>query len=365
MEHRTYCQPQTLPTSGGSASAGHKGHDRRPRARNCFGRRETVIAALARRQPGDPTSGRLQGRRMLARRILARAMALMLVASGSGIFIATTSGTATAGITAPFNQVFSADTTGNIQIRGNTILTCQDAATSCAAARAQLNQNDNSFFDTYIDTDSDATTFDSSSSTVNIPSGGSVLFAALVWGGNTTAGRSLASAAVGTGTAANSPTPANAGQVKLMVPGSATYTTVNSSRTSFLSGSTGNYQGYADITSAVQAAGNGSYTVANVQTATGENIQGGWALAIAYSNPTDPPRDLTIFSGFGTVANGDIIDLPLSGFQTPASGAVNTTLGAVSYEGDAGSTGDQMQLGDTVPHLQNVHDLLHDVGNTF
>ena len=334
-----------MPTSGGSPPS----HQEKP-----------LIAAQAGSHPGEPAQGRLKGRRMLA-----RAMALLLTVSGSAVFIGGASGTAHAGITAPFNQVFSADTTGNIQIRGNTILTCQDAATSCAAARAQLNQNDNSFFDTYVDVDSDATTFDSSSSTVNIPSGGSVLFAALVWGGNTTAGGSLASAAFGTGTAANSPTPANAGQVKLMVPGSGTYATVTSTRTSFLSGSTGNYQGYADITSTVQAAGNGSYTVANVQTATGTNIQGGWALAIAYSNPTDPPRDLTIFSGFGTVGAGNIVDIPVSGFKTPPSGAVTTTLGSISYEGDAASVGDQLQLGNTIATLQNVTDALHPVANSF
>ena len=321
--------------------------------------RLAVARALARLRASALT------RRAFARRTVARALALLLVASGSGVFIAASSDVAHAGITATFNQVFSADTTGNIQIRGNTVLTCQDAATSCAAARAQLNQNDNSFFDTYIDIDSDATTFDSSGSTVNIPSGGSVLFAALVWGGNTTAGGSLASAAFGTGTAANSPTPASAGQVKLMVPGSSTYTTITSTRTSFLSGSTGNYQGYANVTSAVQAAGNGSYTVANVQTATGTNIQGGWALAIAYSNPTDPPRDLTIFSGFGTVGAGDIVDIPVSGFKTPPSGAVHTTLGSISYEGDAASTGDQLLLGNTTATLQNVTDALHPVANSF
>ena len=325
-----------------------------------------MIAALARRQPGEPTTGRLQGRRMLSRRMIARAVAMVMAVSSSGVFIAGASGSAHAAITAPFIQVFSADTTGSVQIRGNTILSCEDAATTCAAARAQLNQNDNSYFMNYVDVDSDATTFDSSSSTVNIPAGGSVLFAALVWGGNTVAGAVPANtAAFGGGAAANSPTPANAGQVKLMVPGSGTYTTVTSTRTSFLSGSTGNYQGYANITSAVQAAGNGSYTVANVQTATGENIQGGWALAIAYSNPTDPPRDLTVFSGFGTVGAGGVVDIPVSGFKTPPSGAVTTTLGSISYEGDAASVGDQMQLGNTVATLQNVTDALHPVANTF
>ena len=306
-----------------------------------------------------------------AKRPVARVMVLLTALAGSGAFVLAGATAAHAAITDPFSSVFTANTTGNIQIRGNTVLTCQTAATSCAGARTMTNptpadNNNNAFFMTYVNVDTTGGTgiFDSSSATVAVPTGGSVLFAALVWGGNTAAGASLSSAAfgTGTGTAANA---ANAGQVQLKVPGSTTYNTVTSTRTSWLSGSTGNYQGYANVTAAVQAAGNGSYTVGNVQAATGTNIQGGWALVIAYSNPTDPPRNLTIFAGFGSVSSNGVVDIPLSGFQTPPSGAVNTTLGAVSYEGDAGSTGDQMELGDTTSTLQNVTDALHPIANTF
>lgn len=298
-------------------------------------------------------------------------MAVLTALAGSGAFVLAGATAAHAAITDPFSSVFTANTNGNIQIRGNTVVTCQTAATSCAGALAMTNtpaanNNNNAFFMTYVNVDTTGGTgiFDSSSATVAIPTGGSVLFAALVWGGNTAAGASLSSAAFGTGTG----TDANAtlaGQVQLKVPGSSTYATVTSTRTSFLSGASGNYQGYANVTAAVQAAGNGSYTVANVQTATGTNIQGGWSLVVAYSNPTDPPRNLTIFAGFGSVASNGVVDIPLSGFQTPSTGAVNTTLGAVSYEGDAGSTGDQMQLGDSTTTLQNVTDALHPVANTF
>jgi fimbrial isopeptide formation D2 family protein len=298
-------------------------------------------------------------------------MAVLTALAGSGAFVLAGATAAHAAITDPFSSVFTANTNGNIQIRGNTVVSCQPSATSCAGALAMTNtpagnNNNNAFFMSYVNVDSAGGTgiFDSSSATVAIPAGGSVLFAALVWGGDTAAGPSLTSAAfgTGTGTAANATL---AGQVQLKVPGSSSYGTVTSSRTSFLSGVTGNYQGYADVTAAVQAAGNGSYTVGNVQTATGTNIQGGWALVVAYANPTDPPRNLTIFAGFGSVASNGIVDIPLSGFQTPSTGAVNTTLGAVSYEGDAGSTGDQMQLGDSTTTLQNVTDALHPVANTF
>lgn len=306
-----------------------------------------------------------------ARRPVARVMAVLTALAGSGAFVLAGATAAHAAITDPFSSVFTANTNGNIQIRGNTVVSCQPAATSCAGALTMTNtpagnNNNNAFFMNYVNVDSAGGTgiFDSSSATVAIPTGGSVLFAALVWGGDTAAGTSLSSAAfgTGTGTAANATL---AGQVQLKVPGSNTYGAVTSSRTSFLSGVTGNYQGYANVTAAVQAAGNGSYTVGNVQTATGTNIQGGWALVVAYANPTDPPRNLTIFAGFGSVASNGVVDIPLSGFQTPATGAVNTTLGAVSYEGDAGSTGDQMQLGDSTSTLQNVTDALHPVANTF
>lgn len=306
------------------------------------------------------------------RRHVARVLVGLTAIAGSGAFVMVGASAAHAAITDTFSSVYTANTNGNIQIRGNTVLTCQTAATSCAGALTDTNptaadNNNNAFFMTYVNVDTTGGTaiFDSSSATVAVPAGGSVLFAALVWGGNTSAGGSLTSAAFGTGTAANSATPANANQVQLKVPGSSTYSTVMSTRTSFLSGTTGNYQGYADVTAAVQSAGNGSYTVGNVQTATGTNIQGGWSLVIAYSNPIDPPRNLTIFAGFGSVAANGSVDIPLSGFQTPSIGAVNTTLGAVSYEGDAGSVGDQMQLGDTTASLQNVTDALHPVANTF
>jgi hypothetical protein len=66
----------------------------------------------------------------------------------------------------------SANTTCSIQIHGNTVATCQTAATACADALANsnssiANNNDNVFFMTYVDVDSDATTFDSSNSTIS------------------------------------------------------------------------------------------------------------------------------------------------------------------------------------------------------
>ena len=102
------------------------------------------------------------------------------------------------------------------------------------------------------------------------------------------------------------------------------------------------------MTAQVQAAGAGSYSVANVQAGTGGDRYAGWSLVVAYQDPGQPPRDLTIDDGFVTVSSGTPpITIPVSGFRTPPSGPVTTTLGFVGYEGDSGLTGDSASLNGT------------------
>ena len=87
------------------------------------------------------------------------------------------------------------------------------------------------------------------------------------------------------------------------------------------------------------------YTVANVQSATGEDRYAGWALVVAYEAAGEPPRNLTVFDGLQSVTQGKpAVTIPVSGFQTPLSGPVRTKLGFVAYEGDRGLTGDSATL---------------------
>jgi hypothetical protein len=88
------------------------------------------------------------------------------------------------------------------------------------------------------------------------------------------------------------------------------------------SGSSTRYNAFANVTAHVQAAGAGSYSVANVQAGTGGDRYAGWALVVAYQDPGQPPRDLTIDDGFVTVSSGTApITIPVSGsgVWTPAS----------------------------------------------
>jgi uncharacterized repeat protein (TIGR01451 family) len=236
-----------------------------------------------------------------------------------------------------FGVRFDVNETGDITIVANTIMTCPSSSPTCPAARGGAASNNNSFVMTYVDVDTDATTFDSSSATLSMPAGATALFAGLYWDSDTSAG-------VG-GVAAPDP---SANDTVLFAPPGGGYATITAAQLDTSTSQPARYQGFADVTSTVQSAGNGTYTVADVQAGTGQDRYGGWALVVAYKDSSQPPRNLTVFDGFQTVtsANPDVA-IPVSGFVTPLSGPVNTTLGFVAGEGDRGLTGDSARLNST------------------
>ena len=73
----------------------------------------------------------------------------------------------------------------------------------------------------------------------------------------------------------------------------------------------------------------------------------GGALVIAYRNPADPLRDLTVFQGFALVTNSDTVQIPISGFLAPLTGPVDAEIGVVAGEGDMSITGDSMKVNST------------------
>ena len=103
----------------------------------------------------------------------------------------------------------------------------------------------------------------------------------------------------------------------------------------------------------------GDYTVANVQTATGGNVSAGWTLVVAYADEQEPLRNLAIFDGLKVVSGNSFVDIPLSGFKTPSSGSVSTTMGVIAAEGDAGISGDYLTLNE-----RTLTDAVHPANNT-
>jgi uncharacterized repeat protein (TIGR01451 family) len=235
-----------------------------------------------------------------------------------------------------FTPRFSTNANGDIAIVGNTLETCQTSVADCANARAGLGTvlNNNNFSMVRVNTD--GTALDSSSARLSLPTGARVLFAGLYYGSRTTAGTG--------GKAAPDSSVAGLSKVDLKPPGAAGFDHLTAAvETS--SDVTGAYAAFVNVTGQVQRAGSGVYTIANVQSATGEDRYAGWALVVAYEAAGEPPRNLTVFDGLTSVTQGkSATTIPVSGFQTPLSGPVRTKLGFVAYEGDRGISGDAATL---------------------
>ena len=290
-------------------------------------------------------SGAVRGKKERMRRSAGALVACFVV---SALLLGV--GTAAQAADRSFSIRFQTNDSGNIAMAANTIMTCPASDPTCAAAQGGAPDNNNDYVMTWVDVDSDGTTFDSSSADLTLPAGATVLFAGLYWGGDVNAG---------TG-GVDAPDPTAKGSVELAVPGGA-YATVSASQVDTSSAQPARYQGFADVTAAVAAAGNGTYTVADVQAATGNDRYGGWSLVVAYHDAAQPPRNLTVFDGFQTVNAGNpTVTIPVSGFLTPLSGPVNTELGFVTWEGDRGLTGDSATLDGTT-----LTDALHPPTNFF
>jgi large repetitive protein len=235
-----------------------------------------------------------------------------------------------------FTPRFSTNANGDIAIVGNTLETCQTSVADCANARAGIGSvlNNNNF--SMVRANTDSATLDSSSARLSLPAGARVLFAGLYYGSRTTAGTG--------GKAAPDTSVAGLSKVDFKPPGASAFEHLTTA-VDLSTEVTGAYAAFVNVTGHVQRAGSGVYTVANVQSATGEDRYAGWALVVAYEAAGEPPRNLSVFDGLQSVTQGKpAVTIPVSGFQTPLSGPVRTKLGFVAYEGDRGLTGDSATL---------------------
>ncbi len=234
-----------------------------------------------------------------------------------------------------FSVRYASTENGSTRIAANTLMTCPGNGSSCSNARAGTNNNDNGDYTmTFVDTDGSAyTSSNSSTADLSLPPSATVRFAGLYWAADTDAGS-------GGSAAAN---PAQRNQIDFKTPG-ALYSTVVASVLDTDSTDSSRYQGFADVTAAVAAAGNGTYSAGDIQAGTGGNRYAGWALVIAYGNTAEPFRRIHVYDGFQMLQNTQTIDISLSDFLTPESGTVNGRMGMVAWEGDRALTGDTAAL---------------------
>jgi len=176
--------------------------------------------------------------------------------------------------------------------------------------------NDNLNAAVYVDIDGDASTFNSSSADLDVPSDEScyqIVYAGLYW-----------SAVV------NGADPIS--DVKFKVPGGS-YVDVTGTQIYFQNAANNNssntYAYYHDVTDMLTALPNpeGTYSVANISSLVGpkpnaEGLSAGWSLFVVYEDPLLPSKYITSFDGFTKITSTINETFPISGFNTIPTGPV-------------------------------------------
>jgi uncharacterized repeat protein (TIGR01451 family) len=240
---------------------------------------------------------------------------------------------------------------GNIALTGNVLITCHAKNNNnCADIRSGLvTGNDSDITTEFVDADSDNSTNSSSSATLSLPAGSTVLWAGLYWGARSTT--------------------STRGQIKFKAANSGFYSTLNATQLDSTAAAPNAYQGFVEVTTQVQAAGNGAYWAADITADNGQDSTGfyaGWSLVVVYQNNSQPLRNLTVFDGFASVSNGNNVTTTATGLLTPASGTFNAYVGTVTYEGDQGITGDNFQVTNTTTNVTTtISDALNPSTNFF
>ncbi len=243
---------------------------------------------------------------------------------------------------AQYVQRYSIITNGAITFTGNTLGLSGSSVYGTPGTQGSIGTftttNSTSTFGTYpagttntVTASTTAYLANSSAAKLTLPTGSTVLYAELIWGGSYNVTQNVSA---NLNDAVTFTTPAGTYNIS---PDPTTAKTVGGVR----------YVRSQNVTGQVQLGGAGFYTVGKVPaTANTESSSNtaGWTLAVIYSNPSLQERNLTLFIGAensgGAVAG-------VSGFCTPLSGTAKGRILVSAIEGDADIINDQMKFGPT------------------
>jgi hypothetical protein len=253
------------------------------------------------------------------------------------------------------------NTTGAIKAIGNSSLCKSSNGTASGTCTAPSNtQGNGSIYSIYTDIDSDSSTTSSSSANLTLPSGATVKWAGLFWNGRLGSGKTTAQKLA-------------AKNIKFKLPGATSYTAVSADNYNWTS-STFAYKGYKDVTSLMnKTSPNGTYYVADIQTALGTNAYAAWSLFVIYELNTETYKNISVYDGFFSITkNGNNAlgefgskDVPLSSFLTPTVGTVNSKLLLFSSEGDVDITGETLSMSNKSGVFTTISNALNPANNVF
>ncbi|NES82407.1 MAG: choice-of-anchor E domain-containing protein [Moorea sp. SIO1G6] len=243
----------------------------------------------------------------------------------------------------PFSLRYSAHVPGNMVAIGNASLICDRTNASCLNGLATGNVGNNSggLAMQMLDSDSDPSTFNSSSADLTLPVGANVLFAGLYWGGTSD------------GATTPAPDASKRNEALLATPEGGYQTVTADTFTSIDNSATSGwdvYSSFADVTSLVQAAGSGTYTLANVQASTGTGFtypNAGWSLIVVYEDPSEPRRNMTVFDGYDFSGFNTGNTQTLTGLRTPPTPGFSVFMGAFAGDGEPDVSGDTLSINNT------------------
>ncbi len=274
---------------------------------------------------------------------------------------------------------------GDYKAAGNTVLCLTEERSNFATSEDQCvdttsltyDATSNNYIAKFIDIDTDARTWNSSSSFVTLPASyKTVLWAGLFWQGRFASSSSdihygtangSGYAWVDTGSTSTFDesflkTGPEAQNILLKIDRnsntSATYNTVTASKIYYNEYSSGiTYSARADVTYLVRQAAleqddKVTFTIGNLPTSEGREsspgIYGGWSLVVIYAEDLllGKPRNITIHAGMKTLSSssGDQT-IDITGFRLPSSGnTVTASLTMFSGEGEYAYTTDGIQI---------------------
>lgn len=262
-----------------------------------------------------------------------------------------------------FTPLYSQNLYGKLIIAGNTSL-CYNNGGVCGNPGSNTNNNINMMYNDYDDvngtTDNTTTVNNSSAAYINIPAGKTVLWAGLTWQGymvNWTDAQKEAGH-----------------QIKYKHDSDTSYQIETNAQMNwvYFDASRMYYQGFVDITSYVNAHKGGYYWVGDIATTQGQPVGGSfgaWSIAVIYEDENEDFNNLTVYSGYQAFAGstdinnaisyasnhgcstsntgvGNSVSSTLTGFLTPKSGTVNSSLVVFAGEGDIGLSGDSGSITD-------------------
>ncbi|WP_310555319.1 T9SS type B sorting domain-containing protein [Flavobacterium sp.] len=254
----------------------------------------------------------------------------------------------------PFTPRFDRDVNGDMLLIGNNILN-RDGRRSDPNDPYNGGGVNGDFDMQYIDIDTDASTFSSSSANLDVPNypdaaGNScyrIIYAGLYWG------------AILQGNGSR----ADINKVKFKLPtggyNDIVGQIVHDTNLTPIGGDNNKaYACYADVTSLLNPTNpEGTYTVANVLSSTGSNggtgLSAGWTLYIVYEDPTATSKSIVSFDGFSGIDASNNLDINVTGFRTIPAGPVNAKLAFSAIEGDQDYFGDYLQINGTLPTVSS------------